>query len=291
MSAHRAEAIQDLIVGLEAYELIPRASRTGHSAMSVSQHRVGFGGDFHSHRPFQSADDPRWIDIHSYLRTGKLWTKQYTKSLETKVVFALDCSRSMGMGDASKWETGICTFLALKALCNRAGFATEMYVFSRQGVKKVPTEHTNHADPTALDWLAAVRCRDKSSLAVLNDLRCEGETEIFVCSDFFWDGMYEQLDRFSLSNPFMGTFFRVLHAWDRSAPKGGYVDPESRGVGSLDTSDHASVQRALDRFLSRWPSHCRARHIETVDLDSSDLLSTLTEWLMFRTLSARAGGV
>lgn len=64
---------------------------------------AGSGLEFADHREYTPGDDFRNIDWKLYARTEKLFLKLFEEEQDLYIYFLIDCSRSMQLGDPSKW--------------------------------------------------------------------------------------------------------------------------------------------------------------------------------------------
>jgi len=64
---------------------------------------AGSGMEFADHREYSPGDDFRNIDWKLYARTEKLFLKLFEEEQDLYIYFLLDCSRSMHLGESSKW--------------------------------------------------------------------------------------------------------------------------------------------------------------------------------------------
>ena len=71
------------------------------AGMSFGEHRslrMGISSDFQDHRPWESGNDPKFIDWRVFLRTGKLFQRSFREETNTAFYFLVDFSGSMNYG-------------------------------------------------------------------------------------------------------------------------------------------------------------------------------------------------
>jgi uncharacterized protein (DUF58 family) len=90
---------------LKTLEQVTLLCRTNLSGAVGPEHRSrtrGPGMEFADYRRYSFGDDPRSLDWSAYLRFGKLFLKIYETEQHIPVRILLDCSESMGFGDAGE---------------------------------------------------------------------------------------------------------------------------------------------------------------------------------------------
>lgn len=65
---------------------------------------VGSGLEFADHRAYAPGDDFRGLDWKVFARTEKLFLRLFEEEEDLYIYFLLDCSRSMVLGEPTKWD-------------------------------------------------------------------------------------------------------------------------------------------------------------------------------------------
>ena len=94
----------DFLTRLEYLSLVSKRVFRG---SLLAQHRntqPGAGVEFSDHREYTAGDDFRYLDWNVYARHGDLLLKRFQEEQDLHVYFMLDCSRSMGFGDPTKFD-------------------------------------------------------------------------------------------------------------------------------------------------------------------------------------------
>ena len=90
-----------------------------------ASNRRGASTEFRDHRPWESGDDPKFIDWRVFARTGRLFTRRFVEDTNTNVYFLLDHTPGMAYRGAgsplSKWEYAQCLAAALSYLALQQG--------------------------------------------------------------------------------------------------------------------------------------------------------------------------
>ncbi|KPU43356.1 hypothetical protein OXPF_27970 [Oxobacter pfennigii] len=90
---------------LERASLNIRGRISGYLTGNYKSSRLGDSYDFYGIRPYYTGDDIKNIDWKAFGRTGKIYTKLFTEQKQINAAVLLDNSRSMALGQPSKWET------------------------------------------------------------------------------------------------------------------------------------------------------------------------------------------
>jgi len=94
----------DFLTKLEYLSLVSR--RVFHGTLLAQRRtaRSGAGVEFAEHRPYTASEDFRYLDWNIYARHGQLLVKRFQEEQDLHVYVLLDASRSMGLGDAPKFD-------------------------------------------------------------------------------------------------------------------------------------------------------------------------------------------
>jgi hypothetical protein len=93
----------ELLRKLEYLSLVSRRVFQGSILAQRRSLRTGSGLEFVDHREYTDADDFRYLDWNLFARQDRLMIKRYEEEQDLNVYLLLDCSRSMGMGQPSKF--------------------------------------------------------------------------------------------------------------------------------------------------------------------------------------------
>src|SRR5215211_5844675 len=89
---------------LEYLSLVSRRVFRGSLLAQRRTMQFGSGIEFADHREYTSGDDLRYLDWNVYARHGDLLLKRFQEEQDLHVYFLLDCSRSMAVGDPTKFD-------------------------------------------------------------------------------------------------------------------------------------------------------------------------------------------
>ena len=94
----------DFLTRLEYLSIISKRVFRGSLLAQRRTMQRGSGIEFSEHREYAAGDDFRYLDWNVYARHGDLLLKRFQEEQDLHVYFLLDCSRSMGFGDAEKFN-------------------------------------------------------------------------------------------------------------------------------------------------------------------------------------------
>lgn len=89
---------------LEYLSLVSRRVFRGQLLAQKRTKQLGGGIEFADHRDYTPGDDFRYLDWNIYARHGELLLKRFQEEQDLHVYLFVDCSRSMTVGKASKFD-------------------------------------------------------------------------------------------------------------------------------------------------------------------------------------------
>lgn len=92
---------------LKRLEYLSLVSRRVFKGQLMAQRRtmqLGGGIEFADHRDYAPGDDLRYLDWNVYARLGETLLKRFQEEADLRVYLFVDCSRSMGFGEPSKFD-------------------------------------------------------------------------------------------------------------------------------------------------------------------------------------------
>ncbi len=89
---------------LEYLSLVSRRVFRGQLLAQRRTMQMGGGIEFADHREYAPGDDLRYLDWNVYARHSELLLKRFQEEEDLHVYLLLDCSRSMSVGDPSKFD-------------------------------------------------------------------------------------------------------------------------------------------------------------------------------------------
>jgi uncharacterized protein (DUF58 family) len=89
---------------LEYLYIISKKIVAGKNQAERKTRIVGSGIEFADHRSYSPGDDFRGLDWKVYARTEKLFLRLFEEEEDLYIYFLLDCSRSMLLGEPTKWD-------------------------------------------------------------------------------------------------------------------------------------------------------------------------------------------
>lgn len=105
---------------LEYLSLVSKRAFRGQLLAQRRTMQLGSGIEFADHRDYNYGDDFRYLDWNIYARHGELLLKRFQEEQDLHVYLFVDCSRSMMVGEVSKFDFArrICAALAYIALAD-----------------------------------------------------------------------------------------------------------------------------------------------------------------------------
>lgn len=105
---------------LETLALVSRRIFAGRTRAQQRTKKRGSGVEFADHRDYAPGDDFRFVDWGIYQRFGRLLVRLFEEEEDLSIYFLVDCSKSMGFGDAAKFDQArrLCAALAYVGLAN-----------------------------------------------------------------------------------------------------------------------------------------------------------------------------
>jgi uncharacterized protein (DUF58 family) len=89
---------------LEYLYIVSKKIVAGRNQADRKTRIVGSGIEFADHRSYSPGDDFRGLDWKVYARTEKLFLRLFEEEEDLYIYFLLDCSRSMQIGESTKWD-------------------------------------------------------------------------------------------------------------------------------------------------------------------------------------------
>ena len=283
--------IQALVAQFEGvgYEPLGDARGSGEGVSVFTSTEAG--DDFHNFRPYGDGDDVRQLDLPTYARTRRLWTRQYSRQRTKTLHLALDGSASMGVFGHQKWHAAIRVACVLKSMCLRSGHGVVVSVFDDGAWHPVPQTSSGGADLPALSWLNAFRCAGASGLATLSDMPIQAGGEFCLISDFMWSTAIDELKQLNAQTESRLSLIRLSSAADIEVPAAGYVDPESGLRGVVKASERAHLKAGLSAFRGRLEEWARLNGLMCFDWSTDGFVADLSAWLLMRQRYQTAGVV
>ncbi|WP_425618768.1 DUF58 domain-containing protein [Anatilimnocola sp. NA78] len=94
----------DFMSKLEYLSLVSRRVFRGSLLAQRRTMQFGSGIEFADYREYVAGDDLRYLDWNVYARHGDFLLKRFQEEQDLHVYFLLDCSRSMGFGESTKFD-------------------------------------------------------------------------------------------------------------------------------------------------------------------------------------------
>lgn len=230
---------------------------------------AGSGLEFADHREYSAGDDFRNIDWKLYARTEKLFLKLFEEEQDLYIYFLIDCSRSMQLGDPSKWwyakrVTAALSYIGLSNL-DRVGIIP----FARQPMGRFPPTRGRNQIFRVFDFLENLEPGEETGLesslkTFVSQTSRKGMA--VVLSDFFDpDGYRDALDqlRYHKFDPV------VIQTYDRRE-----LDPSVTGDIELvdaETGDTQTVtvtpklkrayRQRFESFSDELEAYCKKHQI------------------------------
>lgn len=89
---------------LEYLYIVSKKIVAGRNQAERKTRIVGSGIEFADHRSYSPGDDFRGLDWKVYARTEKLFLRLFEEEEDLYIYFLLDCSKSMTLGEPTKWD-------------------------------------------------------------------------------------------------------------------------------------------------------------------------------------------
>ncbi len=261
---------------LETLALVSRRVFAGRSRAQQRTKKRGSGVEFADHRDYAPGDDFRFIDWGIYQRFGRLLVRLFEEEEDLSIYFLVDCSSSMGFGDAAKFDQArrLCAALAYVGLANLdritivgIGSDIEARLPPSRGKGQIfkVLRFLDKLEPTSTTDLehsigAFVARHPRRGLAVL-------------LSDLFDPKGFERglnLLRYSKFEPFV---LHVLDPADRSPLVAGDVrlqDVETRTVRDVTITESLleKLNGAFQEYDTRIQGYCKSHQVPYFNADT-----------------------
>jgi uncharacterized protein (DUF58 family) len=94
----------DFLTKLEYLSIMSKRVFRGSLLAQRRTMQLGSGIEFSDHREYATGDDLRYLDWNVYARHGDLLLKRFQEEQDLHVYLMVDCSKSMGVGDPTKFD-------------------------------------------------------------------------------------------------------------------------------------------------------------------------------------------
>jgi uncharacterized protein (DUF58 family) len=246
---------------------------------------IGSGIEFTDHRAYQFGDDTRKVDPHLLARLGKHYVRQYTVSQALQVTILLDSSRSMRIGEPSKFDFGRSLAAALAYAGLTGGDQVLVGAFNRHHVDWHHRLQGSERTATLLAWLAGLTADGATEFhrAVRGAVHRIGKVPglTIVISDWFFDGISDALATLGAS----GQEVLAVHLLSPEE-----MEPERLGTGNVRLVDaevghevettltselHRQYREKLESFAEDLKTQVRSKGGRYVRVRSDDDLERL----------------
>jgi uncharacterized protein (DUF58 family) len=104
MATNQDQFDEEFLKKLEYLYIVSKKIVAGQNQAERKTRIVGSGIEFADHRSYSPGDDFRGIDWKVFARTEKLFLRLFEEEEDLYIYFLLDCSRSMLLGEPTKWD-------------------------------------------------------------------------------------------------------------------------------------------------------------------------------------------
>jgi uncharacterized protein (DUF58 family) len=185
----------DFLSKLEYLSLVSR--RIFRGSLLAQRRTMQFGGgiEFADHREYAAGDDLRYLDWNIYARHGELLLKRFQEEQDLHVYFLLDCSRSMAVGDPTKFDLARQVTAALAYIALADLDRISVVAFADRIVEDFPLTRGKARILSLLDFLDGLETQGTDTdlgQSVREFLRRKQRSGLaVVVSDLFSPGGYE----------------------------------------------------------------------------------------------------
>jgi uncharacterized protein (DUF58 family) len=102
--ANQDQFDEEFLKKLEYLYIVSKKIVAGQNQAERKTRIVGSGIEFADHRSYSPGDDFRGLDWKVFARTEKLFLRLFEEEEDLYIYFLLDCSRSMLLGEPTKWD-------------------------------------------------------------------------------------------------------------------------------------------------------------------------------------------
>ena len=151
----------DTLAALGSLELRARMIVEG---LMIGMHRSpyqGFSTEFAQHRPYTPGDDLRHLDWKVYIRTNKLYLKQFQKETNLRLIVLVDASGSMGYGSDTvrnwrKYDLAAAFAAAIAYLAVRQQDRVQVALFDRELIAQTALSNAHDHWRSVVEVLSSV---------------------------------------------------------------------------------------------------------------------------------------
>lgn len=250
----------DFLKQLEFLSIVSKRVFRGKLLAQKRTRQLGAGIEFSDHREYNAGDDFRYLDWNVYARHGDLLLKRYEEEQDLHVYIMLDCSRSMGFGDAAKFDLArrLVAALAYIALADLDRIA--VFVFAENIVAEFPLCRGKARILPLMRFLEElpVSGADTNLARSAQDmlLRCRRNGLAIIVSDLFDEHGFEQgLDQIRFRN-FDVNVIQIHHPQEADPGLLGdveLVDVENDAVRQVTVSE-----KVMRSYRTLFTNHQRA---------------------------------
>ncbi len=250
---------------LEYLSLVSRRVFRGELLAQKRTKQLGGGIEFADHREYAPGDDFRHVDWNLYARHGELLLKRFQEEQDLHVYVLLDCSRSMSIGNPSKFDLArrIAAALAYIALADLDRVA--IVAFANGVVADFPLTRGKARVLSLLEFLeqqtASGEATNLSDLVTAFVHRTQRPGLAIVVSDFFDPQGYQSAIDKLRHHQFEPRLVQVHDATEADPQLLGDVellDVESNELRKLTVTERnlAQYRQAFADFLASIRTYC-----------------------------------
>ncbi|MCU0708380.1 MAG: DUF58 domain-containing protein [Pirellula sp.] len=240
----------DFLTKLEYLSIMSKRVFRGSLLAQRRTMQMGSGIEFSDHREYATGDDLRYLDWNVYARHGDLLLKRFQEEQDLHVYLMIDCSRSMGVGDPSKFDLArqLAAALAYIALADLDRIAVAAY--ANDIISEFPVTRGKARILTLMKWLESLSTVgiDTNLSKAVQGLLHRGTRNglVVVISDLF--------DPYGFARGFDQLRSRRFeaHVLQLHDPK--EADPQLLGDAELEDVENGSIRMVTinERMLRRY---------------------------------------
>jgi uncharacterized protein (DUF58 family) len=268
---------------LERMSIVNKRMIRGTQVGKRRSRHLGSSIEFADYRSYTPGDDLRQLDWNAYARLGKLFLKTFLDEQEWHISLYIDCSKSMGYGEPSKFNRAIQLAAALGFLSLNHFDRISAYGFDQQVMTKLPALLGKGKTQQLFHFLQSLRLGEEGNLnqAFTSGQAVHGRPGIsIVFSDFLFEDGYEKGLSFVQAANQEVTLVHMLAKEERAPQIQGdlrLVDSETQEGREIALTPHLleAYTTSLRNYQDRLASFAFGRGMTYIDVEPEQTIEQI----------------